>query len=107
VAYVVAEACIRCKYTDCVVACPVDCFHESEEMLVIDPDECINCNACVPACPVNAITHEDEVPEDQLAFTAYNAKMSKLWPLITAAKPPHDDVDDYRGKAGKKSIVGL
>ena len=71
--YVVAEACIKCKYTDCVEVCPVDCFHEGPNMLVIDPDECIDCGACEPECPVEAIFYEDDVPADMKDFTKANA----------------------------------
>ena len=73
--YVVTESCIRCKYTDCVDVCPVDCFREGENFLVIDPDECIDCGACEPACPVNAIFAENDVPDDQKPYTEINA----LW----------------------------
>ena len=64
-AYVVTESCIKCKYTDCVDVCPVDCFREGPNMLVIDPDECIDCTLCVPECPVEAIFAEDDVPDGQ------------------------------------------
>jgi len=67
--YVVTESCIKCKYTDCVDVCPVDCFHEGPNMLVIDPDECIDCTLCVAECPVEAIFAEEDVPEDQRSFT--------------------------------------
>ena len=73
--HVVTEACIRCKYTDCVDVCPVDCFREGPNFLTIDPDECIDCGACEPACPVSAIFAEDDVPDDQEAFKEINA----LW----------------------------
>ena len=63
--YVVVEACIKCKYTDCVEVCPVDCFHEGPNFLAIDPEECIDCGACVPVCPVEAIFEADELPDDQ------------------------------------------
>ena len=72
--YVVTESCIRCKYTDCVEVCPVDCFHEGPNFLVIDPEECIDCGACEPACPVEAIFEEDAVPEQWKDYTAKNAK---------------------------------
>ena len=66
--FVVTENCIKCKYTDCVEVCPVDCFHEGENFLVIDPDECIDCSLCVPECPIDAIYAEEDVPEDQIHF---------------------------------------
>ena len=72
--YVVTESCIKCKYTDCVDVCPVDCFREGPNMLVIDPDECIDCTLCVPECPVEAIFAEDDVPDAQKEFIALNAR---------------------------------
>ena len=72
--HVVADPCIKCKYTDCVAVCPVDCFHEGANMLVIDPDECIDCGACVPACPVEAIFALDETPEKWKSFIPVNAQ---------------------------------
>ena len=80
--YVVTEPCFNCKYTDCVTVCPVDCFHEGESMLYIDPDECIDCNACVPECPVEAIYAEDNVPEAWQDYVALNAELSKAYPVI-------------------------
>ena len=87
--YVVTEACIKCKYTDCVDVCPVDCFREGPNMLVIDPDECIDCTLCVPECPVEAIFLEANVPPDWASFTPLNAEraLSGL-PTITARLDP-------------------
>jgi ferredoxin len=82
-AYVVGEACIKCKYTDCVAVCPVDCFYEGENSLVINPDECIHCGACEPECPTNAIYDEDDLPEKWKAFKEINA-------LLSGAKAPTD-----------------
>ena len=76
-AHVVAEPCFDCKYTDCVVVCPVDCFHEGRRMLYIDPNECIDCEACVPECPAEAIYHEDNLPEEWLPFKDLNATMAR------------------------------
>ena len=73
--FVVTENCIKCKYTDCVEVCPVDCFHEGENFLVIDPDECIDCSLCVPECPIDAIYAEEDVPEDQMHFIKLNADL--------------------------------
>ena len=84
--YVVTEACIKCKYTDCVDVCPVDCFREGPNFLTIDPDECIDCAVCVPECPVNAIYAEDDVPGDQQAFIALNTELSRNWKSITKSK---------------------
>ena len=74
--FVVTESCIKCKLTDCVEVCPVDCFHEGPNFLVIDPDECIDCTLCEPECPVEAIYSEDELPEDQEKFLELNAELS-------------------------------
>ena len=93
--FVVTEACIRCKYTDCVDVCPVDAFREGPNFLVIDPDECIDCAVCVPECPVNAIYAEEDVPADQQHFTALNAELSKQWPPITHKKEPLPDADKW------------
>src|SRR5512135_1160884 len=78
--YVVTENCIKCKYTDCVDVCPVDCFREGPNFLVIDPDECIDCTLCVAECPAEAIYAEDDVPENQRHFIALNAELAKAWP---------------------------
>jgi ferredoxin len=86
--HVVAEPCFGCKYTDCVVVCPVECFYEGEKMLYIHPDECIDCEACVPECPVEAIFHEDNLPEEWKEFTALNAEMALQTPVITEKKEP-------------------
>jgi ferredoxin len=87
-AHVVAEPCFDCKYTDCVVVCPVDCFYEGAQMLYIHPDECIDCEACVPECPVEAIFHEDNLPDEWKEFTALNAEQAPQCPVITEKKDP-------------------
>ena len=81
-AHVVTEPCILCKYTDCVDVCPVDCFREGPNFLVIDPDECIDCAVCIPECPTNAIMAEEDVPEDQQEFIALNAELARVWPFF-------------------------
>jgi ferredoxin len=93
--YVVTESCIRCKYTDCAEVCPVTCFHEGPNFLVIDPEECIDCDLCVPECPVEAIYPEDEVPSEQQEFIELNAELAKLWPMIDERKPPPEDADEW------------
>jgi ferredoxin len=103
--YVVTEACIRCKYTDCVEVCPVDCFREGPNFLVIDPNECIDCHLCVPECPVNAIFPEDEVPDNQKPFVQMNAELSKNWPVIANRKPPPDDADQWKETPDKLSYL--
>ena len=87
-AYVVTEPCIKCKYTDCVEVCPVDCFHEDEQMLVIDPDECIDCAACIPTCPVDAIFWDEEVPEKWNDYIRLNAEKATELPVIDQKKEP-------------------
>ena len=97
----VAEPCVGCKYTDCVEVCPVDCFHEGPNFLVIDPDECIDCTLCVPECPVNAIFAEDDTPEDQLHFLKLNAELAKDWPVITEKKDAPPDAKEWENKPNK------
>lgn len=87
-AFVVTEPCFGCKYTDCVVVCPCECFHEGEQMLFIDPEHCIDCNACVSECPVEAIYFEDDVPEGQREYIQLNREMSQVCPQIIERKPP-------------------
>src|ERR1700740_1160489 len=94
--YVVTENCIRCKYTDCVDVCPVDCFREGPNFLTIDPDECIDCAVCIPECPVNAIYAEEDVPADQQNFVKINVELSRKWPSITKTKPALTDADDWK-----------
>ena len=81
--FVVLESCIKCKYTDCVEVCPVDCFHAGPNYLVIDPEECIDCTLCEPECPVDAIVSEDDLREDQQHYLELNAELSKEWPVLT------------------------
>jgi ferredoxin len=103
--YVVTESCIRCKYTDCVDVCPVDCFREGPNFLVIDPDECIDCTLCVAECPVEAIFAEDDVPPDQQPFTALNAELAKLWKPIIERKPGPPDADDWKDVKDKLKFL--
>ena len=99
--YVVSENCIKCKYTDCVEVCPVDCFREGPNFLVIDPDECIDCMLCVAECPVDAIFAEDALPEDQRHFIALNAELAKKWKPIIEKKKAPADADKWRGVKDK------
>jgi ferredoxin len=103
--HVVTESCIKCKYTDCVDVCPVDCFREGPNMLVIDPDECIDCAVCIPECPVNAIYAEEDVPEGQREWTALNAELAKLWPSITDTKDPLPTAEEFKDVQGKKQYL--
>lgn len=93
--FVVGDNCIRCKHTDCVEVCPVDCFYEGPNMLVINPDECIDCALCEPECPANAIFAEDEVPEDQIQFIKLNAELAAIWPNISEMKPAPADAEEW------------
>jgi ferredoxin len=98
--FVVTENCIKCKYTDCVEVCPVDCFYEGENMLVIHPDECIDCGVCVPECPAEAIFSDGD-PEATPHWLEVNRKFADLWPNITGKKPPLPDADQENGRKGK------
>ncbi len=102
-AYIVTSACIRCRYTDCVEVCPVDAFRAGENMLVIDPVECIDCQACVPACPANAIYLDEDVPAAEQEFTALNARLAKVWPAITRQEKPMADADAWKKTPGKRA----
>jgi ferredoxin len=104
-AFVVTENCIRCKYTDCVDVCPVDCFREGANMLVIDPDECIDCAVCVPECPVNAIFAEEDVPADQRDFIPENAALAKQWPVIARMKGSLPDADEWASVTDKRALL--
>lgn len=103
--HVVTENCIQCKYTDCVDVCPVDCFREGSNFLVIDPDECIDCAVCVPECPAGAIFAEEDTPSDQLDFIRINAELSPKWKTISKRKAALPDADEWNGKAGKKGML--
>ncbi|MCC7385563.1 MAG: ferredoxin family protein [Deltaproteobacteria bacterium] len=103
--FVVAEPCIRCKYTDCVDVCPVDCFHEGKNMLVIDPNECIDCGACEPECPTSAIFAEDDLPEKWAEYVELNARLAQEWPVINQKKDALPDADDWKTKEGKRGAL--
>jgi len=96
--FLVNGDCIKCKYTDCVAVCPVNCFHEGENTLVIDPDECIDCGVCEPECPAGAIFPEDtnEMPAHAVEFwLKVNAEHSQRWPVISKKKEPMPDADSF------------
>jgi len=99
--HVVTEACIRCKYTDCVDVCPVDCFREGPNFLVIDPDECIDCAVCIAECPVEAIYAEEDLPEGLKQFATLNAELSTAWPGISKSRDPLPDADTWKEQTGK------
>jgi ferredoxin len=105
--YVVAEPCIRCKYTDCVEVCPVDCFYEGPNMLVIHPDECIDCGACEPVCPTKAIFAQEDLPERFSDYVRLNAELSAKWPVITQKKEAPPDADRWKEVAHKRDELLL
>ena len=93
--HVVTESCIKCRFTDCVDVCPVDCFRKGPNFLVIDPDECIDCALCEPECPVDAIFAEDELPENQQQFSSLNAELAEIWPNITEKKDALPEAEEF------------
>ena len=103
--FVITENCIKCKYTDCVEVCPVDCFHEGPNFLVIDPEECIDCTLCEPECPALAIFPEDDVPGGQESFIALNAELAKAWPVLTERKDAPADAKEWDGKTDKLKLL--
>lgn len=105
--FVVTESCIRCRYTDCVEVCPVDCFREGPNFLVIDPEECIDCALCEPECPVNAIHSEDELPQEQKEFLGLNRRLSQIWPKITQTKGPLPDAEQWKPITEKRQFLDL
>jgi ferredoxin len=103
--FIVGEQCIKCKHTDCVEVCPVDCFYEGPNFLVIHPDECIDCALCEPECPVDAIYSEDELPEDQQVFLELNAELAEVWPVITEMKESPVDAAEWEHKPNKLALL--
>lgn len=107
--FVVGENCINCKHTDCVEVCPVDCFYEGPNFLVIHPDECIDCALCEPECPVNAIFSEDELPDDQKEFLKLNKDLAEKWSAagknITEMTDAPADAEEWDGKPGKRALI--
>ena len=103
--FVVTESCIKCKYTDCVDVCPVDCFYEGPNFLVINPEECIDCALCEPECPVAAIFEEDEVPANQQEFIKLNAELAEIWPNISEVKEGPPDAKQWEQVTEKKHLL--
>jgi ferredoxin len=105
--YIVTDNCIKCKYTDCVDVCPVDCFHEGPNFLAIDPDECIDCGVCVEECPAHAIYPDKNAPEwiDVVKWTDINSRLSKKWPVISKKKAPLDDAEKWVGTPDKLKFL--
>lgn len=101
--YVVTDACVNCKYTDCVEVCPVDCFYEGANMLVIHPDECIDCGVCEPECPVDAIRPDTD--GSIAPWLALNARLAAIWPNLASRKDPMPDHDHWAGVADKIALV--
>jgi len=104
-AFYVTENCILCKHTDCVEVCPVDCFYEGPNFLVINPDECIDCALCEPECPIDAICSEDDLPDDQQHFIQINIDGAEKWPNITEQKSPMPDAEKWNGVADKLKFL--
>ena len=104
-AFIVTDACIECKHTDCVEVCPVDCFYEGENFLVINPDECIDCGLCEPECPVDAIFSEDELPPDQIPFIEINERLSQNWPVITEKREALPLAEKYATQKNKIALL--
>jgi len=103
--YLVTENCIKCKHTDCVTVCPVDCFYEGPNFLVINPDECIDCGVCVPECPIDAIVADNNRDIDVMFWTDLNRKLANKWPVITTKKDPLPDHEQWNGQADKLKLL--
>lgn len=103
--YLVTDNCIKCKHTDCVTVCPVDCFHEGPNFLAINPDECIDCGVCVPECPVDAIVPDNDVNTDTVFWLDINTRLSSKWPVITQKKDPLPDADQWDGVPNKIDLL--
>ena len=103
--FVVGENCINCKHTDCVEVCPVDCFYEGPNILVIHPDQCIDCALCEPECPVEAIFADDELPEDQQQLLDIAAELAESWPNISEKKEALPEAETWNGKPNKIDLL--
>ena len=104
-AYIVAEPCIGCKYTDCVEVCPVDCFYEGVNFLVIHPDECIDCGACEPVCPTKSIFSENDLPEKWKEYIDLNAKFSHEWPNLNQKREPLPEAEQLKETLPKRELL--
>jgi len=104
--FLVTEACVKCKYTDCVNVCPVDCFYEGPNFLAINPDECIDCAVCVPECPVDAIIGDNETTKKDFDYwLEKNKELAEKWPNITKSKDPLPEADKYKDVEDKKDLL--
>ncbi len=103
--HVVTENCIKCKHTDCVEVCPVDCFYEGPNFLAINPDECIDCGVCIPACPVDAIVPDNVEDVNVIFWVDLNKRLSKKWPVITKKKSALSDAEQWKDKPNKITLL--
>ena len=103
--HVVTDNCIKCKYTDCVDVCPVVCFHESDEFLVINPDECIDCGICIDYCAADAIKPEEELEDHEKFFVEFNRDMAQLLPVVTCSTEPLSEADKWNGVPNKIELL--
>lgn len=104
--HIVTENCIKCKHTDCVAVCPVDCFYEGPNFLVINPDECIDCGVCIPECPIDAIvTDNDKSVADLQYWADLNSELSRKWPSITKRKDALPDASEWKDKPNKRDLL--
>lgn len=103
--FIVTENCIKCKHTDCVEVCPVDCFKEGPNFLVIDPDECIDCGVCVPECPIDAIVADNDANVNTDFWGELNQRLAQSWPTITKKKPALPDAELWNGKPNKLGLL--
>ncbi len=103
--YLVTENCIKCKHTDCVEVCPVDCFYEGPNFLAINPDECIDCGVCLPECPINAIVEDNSLDHDVAFWVDLNKRLSAKWPNISKKKPALPDAEEWNGKPNKLDLL--
>ena len=103
--FLVTENCIKCKHTDCVEVCPVDCFYEGPNFLAINPDECIDCGVCVPECPINAIIEDTNLDHDIPFWVDLNKRLSTKWPNITKKKSALPDAAEWDGKSNKLDLL--
>lgn len=106
-AFVVTEPCVKCKFTDCVNVCPVDCFREGANFLVIDPEECIDCGACVPECPAEAIYLDEDVPEKWQEYILLNEHLASKWPAIREGSAALPEADAYREVDLKRHLLSM
>jgi len=104
-AFIVTDLCVNCKLTDCVEVCPVDCFYEGPNMLVIHPDQCIDCGLCEPACPIDAIVSEDELLPTQSFLYDLNQKYAETWPGITKIKASPFDIEHWKNQIDKSHLI--